>query len=172
MPMLRFAMAQCCVDVVEIDPVIYSLGKRLHPDHPYDSPKVHVILTTHRSYLRQLQGTIRCHRFRLGRFAHNNFGYSNMRIDNYVYTEDSFREAKNLLKPTGVLSAEVRGASALDLDGRTFLRHPRPGCSAESPLPSMRNQVVADRFLQLFSSNPMTPNSGLGLRTARSSFIR
>jgi hypothetical protein len=34
-----------------------------------------------------------------------------MRLDNYVYTEEAFREAKNLLKPTGVLilKFEVRG---------------------------------------------------------------
>ncbi len=40
------------VDAVEIDPVIYDIGKRLHPDHPYDSPKVNVIINDARHFLR------------------------------------------------------------------------------------------------------------------------
>ncbi len=91
------------VDVVEIDPVIYGLGKRLHPDHPYDSPKVHVILNDARAYLRQSTQSYDVIIFGL-LDSHTQFsGYSNMRIDNYVYTEEAFREAKRLLKPSGVL---------------------------------------------------------------------
>jgi spermidine synthase len=91
------------VDAIEIDPVIYSLGKRLHPDHPYQSPSVHVILEDARSYLRR--ATQRYDAIVFGLLdSHTQFsGYSNMRIDNYVYTEQSLSEAKRLLKPSGVL---------------------------------------------------------------------
>jgi len=91
------------VDAIEIDPVIYSLGKRLHPDHPYDSAHVHVILEDARSYLRR--ATQRYDVIIFGLLdSHTQFsGYSNMRIDNYVYTEQSLSEAKRLLNPTGVL---------------------------------------------------------------------
>jgi len=91
------------VDAIEIDPVIYSLGKRLHPDHPYDSAHVHVILEDARSYLRG--STQRYDAIVFGLLdSHTQFsGYSNMRIDNYVYTEQSLAEAKKLLNPTGVL---------------------------------------------------------------------
>ncbi len=41
------------IDAVEIDPEIYALGKRLHPDRPYDSAQVHVILDDARAYLRE-----------------------------------------------------------------------------------------------------------------------
>lgn len=91
------------VDVAEIDPVIYSLGKRLHPEYPYDSTNVHVILDDARSYLRRCREKYDVIVFGL-LDSHTQFsGYSNMRIDNYVYTEESFREAKRLLKPSGVL---------------------------------------------------------------------
>ena len=30
------------VDAVEIDPAILGLGKRKHPEHPYDSPRVSI----------------------------------------------------------------------------------------------------------------------------------
>jgi hypothetical protein len=91
------------VDAVEIDPVIYSLGKRLHPDHPYDSPKVHLILEDARSYIRR--STRRYDVIIFGLLdSHTQFSsYSNMRVDNYVYTEQSLSEAKALLNPSGVL---------------------------------------------------------------------
>ena len=98
------------VDAVEIDPVIYSLGKHHHPEHPYDSPRVHVALNDARAFLRQAQEKYDVIMFGL-LDSHTQFSdFSNMRIDNYVYTEESFREARRLLKPDGilVLKFEVR----------------------------------------------------------------
>jgi spermidine synthase len=91
------------VDAIEIDPVIYSLGKRIHPDHPYESPRVHVVLEDARYYLRRCTSHYDAIVFGL-LDSHTQFsGYSNMRIDNYVYTEESLAEAKRLLSPSGVL---------------------------------------------------------------------
>jgi spermidine synthase len=91
------------VDAVEIDPVIYSLGKRLHPDHPYDSPRVHVSINDARAFFRQSADKYDVIVFGL-LDSHTEFsGYSNMRIDNYVYTQQSLLEAKRHLKPSGVL---------------------------------------------------------------------
>jgi spermidine synthase len=98
------------VDAVEIDPLISSLGARLHPEQPYASPKVHLITNDARNYMRN------CHdKFDVIIFglldSHTEFsGYSNMRVDNYVYTEESFRDARQLLNPGGilVLKFEVR----------------------------------------------------------------
>jgi spermidine synthase len=91
------------VDAVEIDPVIYTLGKRLHPEHPYDSPKVNVVFNDARAYLRRATSGYDLILFGL-LDSHTQFSdYSNMRIDNYVYTEEAFQEAKRLLNPDGVL---------------------------------------------------------------------
>ncbi|PYV20881.1 MAG: hypothetical protein DMG24_21325 [Acidobacteria bacterium] len=98
------------VDAVEIDPVIYALGKRLHPDQPYSSPKVRMILNDARAFLRQAHEKYDVVLFGL-LDSHTQFSdFSNMRVDNYVYTEEAFREAKRLLKPDGilVLKFEVR----------------------------------------------------------------
>jgi len=91
------------IDAVEIDPAIYAIGKRLHPEQPYSSGRVHVILNDARAYLRSTTEKYDVIVFGL-LDSHTQFsGYSNMRIDNYVYTEQSFGEAKRLLKPSGVL---------------------------------------------------------------------
>lgn len=98
------------VDAVEIDPLISTLGMRLHPEQPYASPKVHLITNDARNFMRQCQDKYDIIIFGL-LDSHTEFsGYSNMRVDNYVYTEQSFREAKRLLKPDGilVLKFEVR----------------------------------------------------------------
>jgi len=91
------------VDAVEIDPAILALGKREHPERPYDSPVVKVNLTDARAFLKRSS-----RHYDLALFAlldsHTQFSdYSNMRIDNFVYTMESFREARDHLNPNGVL---------------------------------------------------------------------
>ena len=91
------------VDAVEIDPAILNLGKGEHPERPYDSPRVSVHVNDARAFLKRTE-----RRYDLVLFglldSHTQFSdYSNMRIDNFVYTEESFHEAKERLKPTGVV---------------------------------------------------------------------
>jgi len=91
------------VDAVEIDPAILALGRKEHPEHPYDSPRVAVHLTDARAFLKRTR-----ERYDLVLFglldSHTQFSdYSNMRIDNFVYTQESFREAKEHLNADGVL---------------------------------------------------------------------
>jgi spermidine synthase len=91
------------IDAVEIDPEIYALGKQLHPDQPYSSDRVNVILNDARAFLRESRQKYDVIIFGLLDSHTQYSSYSNMRIDNYVYTEQSLREAKQLLKPSGVL---------------------------------------------------------------------
>ena len=98
---LRHGASQ--VDAVEIDPLISTLGTRLHPERPYSSPKVHLINNDARNFMRQCRDRYDIVIFG-GLDSHTGFsGFSNMRVDNYVYTEESFREAKRLLNPDGIL---------------------------------------------------------------------
>jgi SAM-dependent methyltransferase len=91
------------VDAVEIDPVILSLGERLHPEQPYESPRVRKVVQDARAFLRREQEQYDVIVFGL-LDSHTQFSsLSNMRIDNYVYTAESFREARRLLKPNGIL---------------------------------------------------------------------
>jgi SAM-dependent methyltransferase len=91
------------VDAVEIDPTIQSIGARLHPEHSYQSPKVKVIINDARNFLRSQSQKYDVIVFGL-LDSHTGFSsYSNMRIDNYVYTTEAFRSARDLLAPGGIL---------------------------------------------------------------------
>jgi SAM-dependent methyltransferase len=91
------------VTAVEIDPLILQLGKKLHFEQPYSSPRVHVILNDARSYIQNTD-----QRFDLIVFSfldsHTTSSYySTIRIDNYVYTLEAIRQTKALLKPGGLM---------------------------------------------------------------------
>ncbi len=91
------------VDAVEIDPAILTIGKLRHPEHPYDSPRVSVHLTDARAFLKRTAQQYDLVLFGLLDSHTQLSDYANMRIDNFVYTRESFREAKARLKPDGVL---------------------------------------------------------------------
>jgi spermidine synthase len=91
------------VVAVEIDPQILALGKQLHPDSPYSDPRVHVVIDDARHY-----GETTDERFDLIVFSHLDShtalsGFTNVRLDNYIYTVESFRTFQRLLSARGAL---------------------------------------------------------------------
>ncbi len=89
------------VDAVEIDPVIVRLGRQYHPERPYDSPRVSVIINDARAFFNHSH-----RKYDLIIFGHLDShtmlsSFSSLRLDNYVYTVESFRQAKDLLKDNG-----------------------------------------------------------------------
>jgi len=91
------------VDAVEIDPFILELGRREHPERPYSSPNVAVHLGDARSFLKRTQKRYDLILFGLLDSHTQLSDYSNMRLDNFVYTEESFQEARRLLNPMGIM---------------------------------------------------------------------
>jgi SAM-dependent methyltransferase len=91
------------VDAVEIDPAILDLGRKLHPEKPYDSP----IVTTHvqdaRAFIRYTQNRYDLIIFGLLDSHTMLSGVSGVRLDSYVYTVNALREARALLKDDGVI---------------------------------------------------------------------
>lgn len=91
------------VDAVEIDPAIIELGRRHHPERPYDDPRVTAIADDARSFLRTsddeydliVYGLLDSH----GLLSHA----SSVRLDSFVYTVEGLREARARLAPDGVL---------------------------------------------------------------------
>lgn len=90
------------VEAVEIDPLILRLGRELHFEHPYQSPRVHVVLNDARSYIENSHEQFDLIVFSLLDSHTTTSHFTNIRIDNYVYTREAFARARQLLKPDGL----------------------------------------------------------------------
>ena len=91
------------VDAVEIDPAIYRMGVQYHPEHPYSSPRVTVHIDDARAFFNKNRK-----KYDLIVFGYLDAqtllsGFSSIRLDNYVYTVESFRDARNQLIAGGSL---------------------------------------------------------------------
>lgn len=91
------------IDAVEIDPGILRLGQIAHPEQPYSDPRVHVFVDDARTFF-----STAGHKYDLIVFglldAHRLFsGMSSVRIDSFVYTVESFRQSRQLLKEDGIV---------------------------------------------------------------------
>jgi spermidine synthase len=164
------------VDAVEIDPAILALGKREHPEQPYDSSRVTVYLTDARAYLKRSP-----QRYDLVLFglldSHTQFSdYSNMRIDNFVYTEESFREASRHLNPEGVLFVKFHvdhpwmAVRLAEMLRQTFGKPPlvfyadssygaTATCFAISPSSRVEDALAADSRLAEFVRKNLAPQN-------------
>jgi spermidine synthase len=91
------------VDAVEIDPVILRLGKERHPDHPYDDPRVTVINDDARHFLRTTNKKYDLVVFALIDSLTMQSSFSGVRLESYMFTEESFRAVRDRLTPDGLL---------------------------------------------------------------------
>lgn len=90
------------IDAVEIDPMILSLGHELHPEHPYDDAKVHEHVQDGRLFLATSPDKYDVIVFGFVD-SHTTFStVSSVRLDNYLYTVESIKQATAHLTPDGV----------------------------------------------------------------------
>ena len=100
---LRWCPPDAKIDAVEIDPVIQSLGVKHHPDKPFEDKRVTVHLNDGRNFLRKApDGEYDLVIFALIDSLVLQSGYSNLRLESYLFTLDSFKDVRRVMKPTGV----------------------------------------------------------------------
>jgi len=90
------------VEAVEIDPLILKLGRDLHFEHPYQDPRVQVALDDARSYIENSHDHFDLIVFSLLDSHTTTSHFTNIRIDNYVYTREALQRARQLLLPGGL----------------------------------------------------------------------
>jgi spermidine synthase len=92
------------IDAVEIDPAIRWVGETYHPESPYQAANVRSIVNDARAFMKRsppsqydliIFGLIDSHTLLSG--------MSSIRLDNFVYTLESFADARKLLRPGGMI---------------------------------------------------------------------
>jgi SAM-dependent methyltransferase len=89
------------VDGIEIDPLLYQIGKRNHPDRPYLDSRVSIHIDDGRSYLRNTKKSYDLVIYALVDSLVLHSGYSSLRLESFLFTEQAFRDIKARLKEDG-----------------------------------------------------------------------
>lgn len=93
------------VTAVEIDPTILDLGRWLHPENPYASPRVHAVNDDARAYFERNPDA----KFDVVSYglvdSHAMFSaMSSLRLDNYVYTVEGIRAGWRHVRDGGLIA--------------------------------------------------------------------
>ena len=88
---------------VEIDPVIYALGKKHHPALPYVLPRVKVHINDARTFVRNDKETYDLIIYALPDSLTLTSSFANLRLESYLFTVESFRDTRARLAPGGLL---------------------------------------------------------------------
>lgn len=89
------------IDAVEIDPAIYRLGKAYHPDNPYSDERVQIHLDDGRNFLRSTDRKYDLIVYALVDSLVLHSGYSNIRLESFLFTRQTFEDVQRHLKPNG-----------------------------------------------------------------------
>ncbi len=92
------------VDAVEIDPRISSIGRRDHPDKPYEDARVSLNLDDGRSFVRRTELKYDFAVYALVDSLVLHSGYSSLRLENFLFTREALEDVKRTLKPDGVFA--------------------------------------------------------------------
>lgn len=151
------------VTAVEIDPEIARLGLELHPERPYASPKVEVVVDDARAFLQRGGGPFDLIVYGLLDSHTVLAAMSNVRLDNFMYTRESFERARALLSPRGMIALSFSSGF-----GESYWIHRRIAAMLERAFgrPPLVLDVGYDRGV-VFLAGPGAPERLTGEDQAR-----
>lgn len=92
------------VDAVEIDPAINAIGRADHPNRPYQDPRVTVHIDDGRSFIRRTNRTYDLIVYALVDSLVLHSGYSSLRLESFLFTQEAFNEISEHLSPNGMFA--------------------------------------------------------------------
>ncbi len=94
-------MAPTHVDAVEIDPEILDLGRRFHPDRPYDDPRVTTHVDDGRAFLERTDARYDLILFALPDSLTLVNGSGAIRLESYLFTKEAIESVREHLTEQG-----------------------------------------------------------------------
>jgi SAM-dependent methyltransferase len=92
------------VDAVEIDPVLQRLGRDLHPEHPYQNPRVSVHIDDGRAFLERTDARYDLILFALPDSLTLVAGQGGLRLESYLFTIEAMQAVRDHLNPGGAFA--------------------------------------------------------------------
>jgi Spermine/spermidine synthase domain len=92
------------VDAVEIDPGIAAIGRRRHPNRPYQNPRVHLIVDDGRAFLQRTTTKYDLVLFALPDSLTLVSGNSSLRLESYLFTTEAVAVARSHLAKGGAFA--------------------------------------------------------------------
>jgi SAM-dependent methyltransferase len=92
------------VDAVEIDPELYEIGRKNHPNRPGTDPRVVPHIDDGRSFVRSTRKQYDLIVYALVDSLVLQSSYSSIRLESFLFTEQAFRDLKEHLKPGGMFA--------------------------------------------------------------------
>src|SRR5437763_2539757 len=91
------------ITAVEIDPTIQKLGVQFHPNHPYQDPRVDVVIDDGRNFLQNTTDKYDLIIFALPDSLTLTSSNTSLRLESFLLTQDSLATARTRLTNNGVL---------------------------------------------------------------------
>jgi len=91
------------IDAVEIDPLVADLGIKFHPEKPYLNDQVNLTINDARNFIKETKKKYDLIIYSVLDSHANLSGKGGVRLDSYVYTVESFFEAKQKLNQNGII---------------------------------------------------------------------
>jgi predicted membrane-bound spermidine synthase len=92
------------IDAVEIDPLLQKIGSEMHPNHPYQDPRVSVHIDDGRAFLQKTDTHYDLILFALPDSLTLISGQSSLRLESYLFTTEAMKTAQSHLNPGGVFA--------------------------------------------------------------------
>jgi hypothetical protein len=115
------------IDAVDIDPMIVEMGRRHHPERPYDRPEVNLVVNDARSFLKQTDRKYDLIVFGLLDSHTLVSGLGRLRLDNYVYTTSGLPSTATGSSSASSPSSKTSSATAASSAANSTTA---PGCSS------------------------------------------
>jgi hypothetical protein len=99
---LALAKGSDAITAVDIDPVLLDLGRQYHPDQPYSDPRVTAVIQDGRAYLARTSDQYDLIVYALTDSLTLVTGTANVRLESFLFTEQSLALARDRLTDDGV----------------------------------------------------------------------
>tara|TARA_E500000178_G_scaffold180866_1_gene179590 strand:- start:222 stop:2627 length:2406 start_codon:yes stop_codon:yes gene_type:complete len=160
------------IDAVEIDPLVADLGIKFHPEKPYLNERVKLTINDARNFIKETKKKYDLIIYSVLDSHANLSGKGGVRLDSYVYTVESFFEAKQKLNKDGIIflsfavSTKEMGIKIYKMLSQSFNSNPPLVLTRKDPNKFVDNIyvfVVSDNQLDLDLINTSFKNTNLFL---------